>query len=78
MKSRTAMLLLAISGLALSAEFTAASASRMDGKCCRSSDGGRSYRYQMATKRAAIPHTCGAYTAACFRNSSTQGDRLQK
>jgi hypothetical protein len=77
MKSRTAMLLLAISGLALSAEFTAASASRMDGKCCRSSDGGRSYRYQMAKSRAAIPHTCSAYAAACSRNSSTQENRVQ-
>ena len=35
MKKRTAILLLAIFGLALSAEFTAASATRMDGKCCR-------------------------------------------
>jgi hypothetical protein len=68
MKTRTATLLLAIFGFALSAEFTAASASRMDGKCCRSSDGGRSYRYQVAKNRTAIPH----------RNSSPQWDRLQK
>jgi hypothetical protein len=78
MKTRTAILLLAIFGVALSAEFTAASASRMDGKCCRSSDGGRSYRYQVAKNRAAIPHPCSAYAAACSRNSSTQADGFQK
>ena len=78
MKTPTAILLLAIFGVVLSGEFTAASATRMDGKCCRTSDGGRSNRYLAAKRRAAIPHTCSAYAAACFRNSSTQGDRLQK
>jgi hypothetical protein len=68
MKKRTAILLLAISGFALSAEFTPASANRMDGKCCRSSDGGRSNRYHAAMNRAAILH----------RHSSTQGDRSQR
>ena len=68
MKTRTAILLLAFFGVALSAEFTTASASRMDGKCCRSSDGGRSNRYHAAMRRTAISH----------RHSSTQADRSQK
>jgi len=77
MKLFPVILLLAISGLALSSEFTTASASRMNGKCCMSSDGGRSFRYRMAMSRAAIPRTCSAYAAACLRNSSAQADRFQ-
>src|SRR3954452_20536568 len=77
MKKLAIILSLAIAGLALSSEFTTASASRMDGKCCSSSDGGRSYRYRMAMQRAAIPHTCTAYAASCLRNSSAPPDRGQ-
>jgi hypothetical protein len=69
MKSLAVTFLLAILGIALSSEFTTASASRMNGKCCMSSDGGRSFRYRMATRRATIPHTCSAYAAACMRVS---------
>lgn len=76
MKTRNVILLLAIFGVALSAEFTAASASKMNGKCCSSSDGGRSYRYRVAMRRAAIPHTCSAYAAACIRNWSRQEDKV--
>ncbi|SIO13618.1 hypothetical protein SAMN05443247_02273 [Bradyrhizobium erythrophlei] len=76
MKRFSVILLLAISGLALSSEFTTASASRMNGKCCTSSDGGRSFRYRMAMRRAAIPHTCSAYAASCIRYSSARPDRF--
>ena len=76
MKKLPVILLLAISGLALSSDFTTASASRMDGKCCMSSDGGRSFRYRMAMRRAAIPHTCSAYAASCIRVSSAKADRF--
>jgi len=78
MKKLAIILSLAIAGLALSSEFTTASASRMDGKCCMSSDGGRSYRYRMAMRRAAIPHTCSAYAALCIRDSAARADRLQQ
>jgi len=77
MKRLAVILLLAISGIALASEFTVASASKMNGKCCQSSDGGRSYRYRMAMRRAAIPHTCSAYAASCIRNSSARSDRFQ-
>ena len=77
MKPLAVILSLAISGIALSSEFTAASATKMDGKCCASSDGGRSYRYRMAMRRAAIPHTCSAYAESCIRDSSTRADRFQ-
>ncbi len=76
MKKLPVILLLAISGLALSSDFTTASTSRMNGKCCASSDGGRSYRYRMAMLRAAIPHTCTAYAASCMRYSSAKADRF--
>ena len=77
MKSLVIILSLAISGIGLSSAVTTASASKMNGKCCQSSDGGRSYRYRMAMERAAIPHTCSAYAASCIRNSSAQPDRSQ-
>jgi hypothetical protein len=77
MKSLTIVLSLAISTIVLPSGVTTASASKMNGKCCQSSDGGRSYRYRMAMQRAAIPHTCSAYAASCLRNSSAQPDRLQ-
>jgi hypothetical protein len=80
MKRLAIILSLAIAGIAASSEFTAASASRMNGKCCQTSDGGRSYRYQMAMRRAAIraaiPHTCSAYAASCLRVSSARTDRV--
>ncbi len=74
MKKAAIILLLAILGGGLS--FTAASASKMNGKCCASSDGGRSYRYKVAMARAAIPRTCNAYAAACIRYSSMRPDRF--
>ena len=77
MKSLAIVLSLAISTIVLPSALTTASASKMDGKCCQSSDGGRSYRYRMAMQRAAIPHTCSAYAASCVRNSSARPDRSQ-
>jgi hypothetical protein len=70
MKPLAVISLLVIFGVALSSHFTAASASRMNGKCCMSSDGGRSHRYGVAMRRAAIVPTCSAYAALCIRNSS--------
>jgi hypothetical protein len=77
MKSFTVVLLLAVSALALPSGITPASATKMDGKCCQSSDGGRSYRYRTAIKRAAIPRTCSAYAASCTRNFTARADRVE-
>jgi len=77
MKTVAIILTLAISGIALSSELTPAYANKMDGKCCVSSDGGRSFRYRMGMRRAAIPHTCSAYAASCIRDSRAQADGLQ-
>ena len=77
MKSFAIVLSLAIFTLVLPSGLTTASASKMNGKCCQSSDGGRSYRYHMAMRRAAIPHTCSAYAASCIRNSGARPDRSQ-
>ena len=77
MKILTAVLSITLSALVLPSDVTPASANRMDGKCCMSSDGGRSHRYEMALRRAAIPHTCSAYAASCIRNSSAREDRFQ-
>ena len=77
MKSFAIVLSPAISTIVLPSGLTTASASKKNGKCCQSSDGGRSYRYRMAMQRAAIPHTCSAYAASCLRNSSARPDRSQ-
>jgi hypothetical protein len=77
MKSLAIVLSLAVSAILLPSGLTTASASKMNGKCCQSSDGGRSYRYRGAVRRAAIPHTCSAYAASCLRNSSARPDRSQ-
>lgn len=78
MKKVAIIVLLAISGITLSSEFTPASANKMNGKCCASSDAGNWNRYRAAMRRAAIraaiPHTCSAYAASCIRVSSTRTD----
>ena len=51
MKSSTIALLL-VAAVALPSGFAPASATKMNGKCCQSSDGGRSHRYRMAMKRS--------------------------
>ena len=75
MKTLALVLSVALSGAVVSADVTPAFATRMDGKCCVSSDGGRSYRYRMATRRPQVPHTCTAYAASCVRISTAQPDR---
>ena len=77
MRPTTIILSLAMSTIVASSSFTPAFATKMNGKCCMSSDGGRSYRYRVAVTRAAIPHSCSAYAASCIRDSSNQADRLQ-
>jgi hypothetical protein len=77
MKPLAVILSLAVFGIALTSGFTTASASKMNGKCCVSSDGGRSYRYRVAMRRPAIPHTCSAYADSCIRDSSAREDRFQ-
>jgi len=77
MKSSVLVLLLAVCAMTLPSGIAPASATKMDGKCCQSSDGGRSYRYRMAVRRAAIPRTCSAYAASCTRNSTAHADRVE-
>jgi hypothetical protein len=68
---------LAVASIALSFDVTPASATKMNGKCCTSSDGGRAYRARVAIRRHAIPHTCSAYAASCMRVSARKGDGIQ-
>ena len=77
MKSSAVVLFVAIAAITLPFGFAPASATKMNGKCCQSSDGGRSHRYRMVMKRRAIPHTCSAYAASCVRDSSARADRVQ-
>jgi hypothetical protein len=77
MKLLAVTLSFAIFGVTLASDFTPASASRMNGKCCMSSDGGRSYRYRMAMRLAEMPQTCSAYAALCLRLSRRREDRFE-
>jgi hypothetical protein len=77
MKSSTIVVLAAIAAIVLPSGFTAASATKMNGKCCQSSDGGRSHRYRVAIRRMSIPHTCSAYAASCVRDSTARTDRVE-
>jgi hypothetical protein len=74
MKLLAVTLSLAVFGVTLASDFTPASASRMNGKCCMSSDGGRSYRYRMAMRLAEVPRTCSAYAALCLRVARRRED----
>jgi hypothetical protein len=56
---------------------TAAFASKMNGKCCASSDGGRSHLHMIAKGRIGLPRTCSAYAASCIRESADKPDRVQ-
>ncbi len=76
MKPHAVILSIALSAIALSAGLTAASANKMDGKCCQWSDGGRSHRYQVIMARRAIPHNCSAYAASCIRDSVHRDDAV--
>jgi hypothetical protein len=77
MRTLAVILSLAISGIALSSDFTPASATRMNGKCCQTSDAGRSHRARVALTRRAIPHTCSAYAASCMHVALSRGDGSQ-
>jgi hypothetical protein len=77
MKLQAVTLSLAIFSVTLASGFTPASASRMDGKCCMSSDHGASHRYWVAIRRGYVPYTCSAYADSCIRLSSTHADRFR-
>ena len=55
MKIAAVVLSLAVSGIVLSSALAPASASKMNGKCCQSSDGGRSAAYRWHMSHRAIP-----------------------
>jgi len=77
MRAIAVVVSLAISSIALSSDVTPAFATKMNGKCCQSSDGGRSYRARVMLARRAIPHTCSAYAASCMRDSRRREDGIQ-
>jgi len=74
MKLLALLLSIVMAVLAVASDFTPASATKMNGKCCQSSDGGRSARYRHYVARRAIPHTCSAYAATCIRDTQNQPD----
>jgi hypothetical protein len=76
MKQLALLLSIVMAALAM-ADFTPASATKMNGKCCQSSDGGRSARYRYYVARRAIPHTCSAYAATCIRDTRNEPDGVR-
>jgi hypothetical protein len=77
MKTIAIILSFAVSTVALSSAVTPAFATKMNGKCCQSSDGGRSARYLRVMARRAIPHTCSAYAASCIRDTADMTDGVR-
>jgi hypothetical protein len=75
MKTLKIILSVALAAITLSSDLAPAFATKMDGRCCMSSDGGRSARYRRAMAMRAIPHTCSGYAAACVRVSRRQADQ---
>lgn len=72
MKPLRVLLSIVLAAVAVASDVTAVSATKMDGRCCASSDGGRSYRYYSALR--ALPRTCSAYAASCVRLSRRRND----
>jgi hypothetical protein len=77
MRTIAVVVSLAISTIALSSASTPSFATRMNGKCCQSSDGGRANLYRYHMSRRAIPHTCSAYAASCMRDSTDKADGIR-
>jgi hypothetical protein len=67
MRKLAVILMLTLGGAVWSLEATPAFASKMNGKCCQSSDGGRSYRARVALAWQAKPQTCSTYADSCLR-----------
>ena len=77
MEPLTVLLSIAIAAIALSSDVAPAAATRMNGKCCMSSDGGRCYLYGYHMARRAIPHTCSAYAASRIRDARNRPDGVE-
>ena len=77
MKMVAIILTLVLSGVALSFDVTTASANKMDGKCCASSDRGHSARYLRAMALRAVPHSCSAYASTCFRRTANMSEGVR-
>ena len=75
MRTIAVTLSIIIFGLVLSS--APVSATKMNGKCCQSSDGGRSALYKWHMSRRAISHTCSAYAASCIRDSAERTEKIQ-
>jgi hypothetical protein len=77
MKPLTVILSVVVAGIALMSDFTAASADRINGRCClrccMSSDGGRSHRYIRETKLAATSDMQRACSLVCSRFHGAAG-----
>ena len=67
MKPLSIALSIILAAVAVSSDLAPASATKMNGKCCQSSDGGRSARYRYYSRLNALPRTCSAYAASCLR-----------
>jgi hypothetical protein len=74
MKPLKLVLSLALATITLSSDLAPAFATKMDGRCCVSSDGGRSARYRRVMAFRAVPRTCSGYAAYCVRVSRNRED----
>lgn len=77
MKPLPILLSIVVSAVAIASDVTAVSATKMDGRCCASSDGGRSYRYRHYLALRTLPRTCSAARTAASVTPAWNGDSRQ-
>jgi len=68
-RSAAIFMTLAFATTALCTNLEPAFATKMDGRCCQWSDGGRSFRYRFATMRTEFPDVVRAHTVSCVNRS---------
>jgi hypothetical protein len=77
MRIASIVVTLAIAGAALCSNLAPALASKMDGRCCQWSDGGRSFRYRIATMRTEFPTMLRVHAVSCINQSWNSMDAMR-
>jgi hypothetical protein len=77
MKTAAVVVTLAIAGVTICTSLAPAFASKMDGRCCQWSDGGRSFRYRFATMRSEFPYLLRTHAVSCINQSWNRMDAMR-
>ena len=77
MKTTALAVTLAVVATAICASLMPAYATKMNGRCCQWSDGGRSFRYRFATMRTEFPTTPRKHAVSCINQSWNSMDAMR-